>query len=327
MRRREFITLLGGAAATWPFAGRAQQPTMPVIGFLNVGTPEGNAGLLTAFRQGLRSTGYIEKQNVAIEYCWGEGQPDRLPALATTSVQRPVALIASTTTPAALAAKAATDTIPIVFETAGDPIKLGLVTSVNRPERNITGITQLSSELVSKRVGLLHDLIPTATLIGLLANPTDPRAESQVSDVEQAAQRLGLRIHVLNASTEREIDAGFANLDRLRLGALIVGTGELFRRRPQHIAELTARRGVPAVYQYREFVAAGGLMSYGASITNAYRVAGSYAGQILKGVKPADLPIVLPTKFELVINLFQQFINSIVGTMGYDQIGEAIGTA
>jgi ABC-type uncharacterized transport system substrate-binding protein len=303
MKRREFITLLGGAAA-WPLAARAQQPGVPVIGFLNVGTPEGNAGLLTAFRQGLRSTGYIEKQNVAIEYCWGEGQPDRLPALAATLVQRPVALIASTTTPAALAAKAATDTIPIVFETAGDPIKLGLVTSLNRPERNITGITQLSSELVSKRVGLLHDLIPTATLIGLLANPTDPRAESQVSDVEQAAQRLGLRIHVLNASTEREIDAAFANLDRLRLGALIVGTGELFRRRPQHIAELTARRGVvPAVYQYREFVAAGGLMSYGASITNAYRVAGSYAGQILKGVKPADLPVVLPTKFELVINL------------------------
>ena len=326
MKRREFITVLGGAAA-WPVAASAQQPGVPVIGFLNVGTPEGNAGLLTAFRQGLRSAGYIENQNVAIEYCWGEGQPDRLPALAATLVQRPVALIASTTTPAALAAKAATDTIPIVFETAGDPIKLGLVTSLNRPERNITGITQLSSELVSKRVGLLHDLIPTATLIGLLANPTDPRAESQVSDVEQAAQRLGLRIHVLNASTEREIDAGFANLDRLRLGALIVGTGELFRRRPQHIAELTARRGVPAVYQSREFVAAGGLMSYGASITNAYRVAGSYAGQILKGVKPADLPIVLPTKFELVINLFQQFINSIVGTMGYDQIGEAIGTA
>jgi putative tryptophan/tyrosine transport system substrate-binding protein len=218
-------------------------------------------------------------------------------------VQRPVALIASTTTPAALAAKAATDTIPIVFETAGDPIKLGLVTSLNRPKRNITGITQLSSELVSKRVGLLHDLIPTATLIGLLANPTDPRAESQVSDLEQAVQRLGLRIHVLNASTEREIDTAFANLDRLRVGGLIVGTGELFRRRPEHIAELAARQGVPAVYQYREFAAAGGLMSYGASITNAYRVAGSYAGQILKGVKPADLPVLQPTKFELVINL------------------------
>jgi putative tryptophan/tyrosine transport system substrate-binding protein len=303
MRRRNFIKGIVGSAAAWPLAVRAQQPALPIVGFMNVGTPEGSAVLLTAFRQGLRSTGYIEKQNVAIEYCWAEGQPDRLPALAATLVHRPVALIASTTTPAALAAKAATDTIPIVFETAGDPIKLGLVNSLNRPERNVTGITQLSSELVSKRVGLLHDLIPTATLIGLLANPTDPRAESQVSDLEQAAQRLGLRIHVLSASTEREIDTTFANLDRHRVGGLIVGTGELFRRRPEHIAELAARQGVPTVYQYREFAAAGGLMSYGASITNAYLVAGSYAGQILKGVKPADLPVLQPTKFELVINL------------------------
>jgi putative ABC transport system substrate-binding protein len=202
MTRREFITLLGGAAAAWPLAAGAQQAAMPVIGFLNVGTPQGSARLLAAFRQGLRSTGYIEKQNVVIEYRWAEGQNDRLPALAASLVQRPVTVIASTTTPAALAAKAATDTIPIVFETAGDPIKLGLVASLNRPGHNITGVTQLSSELVAKRVGLLHELVPTATVIGLLSNPTDPRAESQQSEVQEAARGLGMQIHVVNAVVE-----------------------------------------------------------------------------------------------------------------------------
>jgi ABC-type uncharacterized transport system substrate-binding protein len=303
LRRREFVTFLGSAAASWPLAAHAQQPAMPVIGFMNVGTPEGSAVQVAAFRQGLNATGFIEKQNVTIEYRWAEGQQDRLQALAANLTQRPVTVIAATTTPAALAAKAATATIPIVFETAGDPIKLGLVPSLNRPGGNITGITQLSSELVSKRLGLLHDLIPTATVIGLLANPTDPRAESQLSDMRDAAHTLGLQIHVLNASTEGEINTAFANLERLRVGALIVGTGELFRRRPDHLAALAARQGVPAIYQYREFVAAGGLISYGASITNAYRLAGNYTGQILKGVKPADLPVLQPTKFELIINL------------------------
>jgi ABC-type uncharacterized transport system substrate-binding protein len=212
-------------------------------------------------------------------------------------------VIAATTTPAALAAKAATATIPIVFETAGDPIRLGLVASLNRPGRNVTGVTQLSSELVSKRLGLLHDLIPTATTIGLLVNPTDPRAETQTRDMQEAAHALGLQIHVLNASTEGEIDTAFANLAQLRAGALFVGTGELFTRRPKQLAALAARQRVPAIYQYREFAAAGGLISYGTSLTDAYRLTGIYTGRVLKGEKPADMPVLQPTKFELVLNL------------------------
>jgi ABC-type uncharacterized transport system substrate-binding protein len=302
-KRRDFIALLGGAAAAWPVAARAQQPGTPVIGFMNGGTPEGNASPWAAFRQGLSETGYIEDQNVTIEYRWAESKYDRLPGMAADLVRRQVTVIAATTTPAALAAKAATATIPIIFETAGDPIRLGLVASLNRPGRNITGVTQLSSELVSKRLGLLHDLIPTATIIGLLVNPTDPRAETQTRDMQEAAHALGLQIHVLNASTEGQINTAFANLAQLRAGALLVGTGELFRRRPEQLAALAARQGVPVIYQYREFVAAGGLISYGASLTDAYRLAGNYTGRILKGEKPADLPVLQPTKFELVINL------------------------
>jgi putative ABC transport system substrate-binding protein len=223
--------------------------------------------------------------------------------LAADLVRRQVTVIAATGTPAALAAKAATATIPIVFETAGDPIKLGLVASLNRPGRNITGVTQLSSELVSKRLGLLHDLIPTATIIGLLVNPTDPRAESQTRDMQEAAHALGLQIHVLNASTEGEINKAFAILAQLGVGALLVGTSDFFRRRSEQLVALAARQGVPAIYQYREFAAAGGLMSYGTSLTDAYRLAGIYTGRVLKGEKPADLPVMRPTKFELVINL------------------------
>jgi len=274
---------------------------------MNGGTPEAGASVLAAFQQGLSETGYIEDQNVAIEYRWAESKYDRLPGMAVDLVRRQVTVIAATTTPAALAAKAATATIPIIFETAGDPIKLGLVASLNRPGRNITGVTQLSSELVSKRLGLLHDLIPTATIIALLVNPTDPRAETQTSDMQKAAHALGLQIHVLNASTEGEINTAFANLAQLRAGALLVGTGELFRRRPEQLAALAAQQGMPVIYQYREFVAAGGLISYGASLTDAYRLAGVYTGRILKGAKPADLPVMQPTKFELVINQFAAY--------------------
>ncbi len=302
MRRRQFISILGGAVA-WPLAARAQQPAMPVIGFMHGSSPEAFARPLAAFRQGLSETGYIENQNVTIEYRWAESQYDRLPGMAADLVRRQVNVIAATSTPAALAAKAATAVIPIVFETAGDPVTLGLVGSLNRPDRNITGVTQLSSELVSKRLGLLHDLIPTATIIGLLVNPTDPRAETQSRDMQEAAHPLGLKIHVLNASTEGEINAAFATLAQLRAGALIVGTGEFFNRRREQLAALAARQRVPAIYQYREYVAAGGLMSYGASLTDAYRLAGTYTGRVLKGTKPADLPVLQPTKFELLINL------------------------
>ena len=300
--RREFVTLLGAAVA-WPLGARAQQPAMPVIGFMNVGTPKEDEYLRAAFQQGVSETGYIEGQNVTIEYNWAEGHPDRLPGLAADLVCRRVSVIAATSTPAALAAKDATATIPIVFETAGDPIKLSLVANLNRPGRNVTGITQLSSELVAKRLGILHDLIPTATTIGLLVNPTDPRAETQTGEMQEAAHALGLQIHVLNASTEGEINTVFAILSQLRLGALLVVTSNLFSRRREQFVTLAARQGVPAIYQYREYVAAGGLISYGTSITDAYRQAGTYAGRILKGEKPDDLPVLRPTKFELVINL------------------------
>ena len=303
MRRREFITLLGGAAAAWPLAARAQQPAKPVIGFMNIGTPEANKNLGAAFQQGVSETGYVEGQNVVIEYHWGQGHNDRLPGLAADLVRRRVNVIAATSTPAALAAKGATATIPIVFETAGDPIKLGLVESLNRPGNNITGFTQLSSELVSKRLGLLHDLMPTAKDIGFLVNPTDPRTEGQTSDMQEAARALGLQILVLTASTESEINTAFSKLSQLGVGGLLVGTGEFFRRRTEQLVTLAARQGVPTIYQYREYAAAGGLISYGTSISDAYRQAGVYTGRILKGEKPADLPVLRPTKFELVINL------------------------
>ena len=302
LHRRSFITLLGGAAV-WPLAARAQQPAMPVIGFLNSASPGPFAPLVAGFLRGLKEAGYVEGQNVTIENRWAEGKYDRLPELARDLVRQQVAVIAATTTPAALAAKAATPSIPIVFETAGDPIKLGLVNSLNRPGRNVTGVTQLNSELVSKRLGLLHDLIPTATVIGLLLNPNDPRAETQSAEMQEAAHALGLQIHIVNASTEGEIDSAFATLAQLRADALIVGTGEFFNSRPERLAEQAARHAMPAFYQLRQFAAAGGLISYGTSITDAYRQAGVYTGRILKGEKPADLPVLRPTKFELIINL------------------------
>jgi putative ABC transport system substrate-binding protein len=302
MKRRQFISLLGGAALL-PRVGRAQ-PHMPVIGFMNAGTPQGYAGrAVEAFRQGLAESGFVENQNVTIEYHWGEGHYDRLPTIAADLVRRNVNLIVATTTLAALAAKSATNTIPVVFETAGDPVALGLVASLNRPGGNVTGVTQLNTDLVPKRLGLLHDLLPGATVVGLLVNPSDPRSEMQSSEMQEAAGALRLRIEIVTATGEAEIEDAFLRLVAMQAAALIVGTGELFNNRPGQLATLAARHRIPTIYQLREYPAAGGLMSYGASITEAYRIGGVYSGRVLKGEKPADLPVMRAAKFELVINL------------------------
>ena len=300
--RRQFITLLGGAAA-WPLAARGQQQPMPVVGFMNVNTSAENVpDLVAAFRQGLKETGFVEGQNVAVEYRLAEGQYDRLPALATELVRRQVSVIALHGLPPALAAKAATTTIPIVFQMANDPVQLGLVASLSRLGGNITGVTSLNVEVGPKQLELLHELVPSAAVIGMLVNPNNPDAEIR-RDAQAAARRLGLELHVLHASTERDFDAAFASLVRLRAGALVIGPDSLFTSGSKQLAALALRHAIPAICPYREFAAAGGLMSYGTSITDAYRQIGAYAGQILKGAKPADLPVMQPTKFELVINL------------------------
>jgi putative ABC transport system substrate-binding protein len=305
-RRREFITLLGGAAAVWPLAARAQQPAMPVIGVLTSRASDDTPQLLAAFRQGLKDTGFIEGQNVRIEYRFAGNQNERLPALAADLVHRQVTVIAATTTAAALAAKAATTAIPIVVELAANPVQLGLVASLNRPGGNVTGVTNLNTEVAPKRLELLHELVPTASTFAHLVNPTDPAlAEINTRNLQTAARTLGLQLHVLHASTERDFDAVFANLIRLRAGGLVIGTHAFFTARCEQLAALAVRHAVPAVYEIREFVAAaGGLMSYGVNLTDAYRLAGVYAARILKGEKPGDLPVQEATiKVELIINL------------------------
>ena len=301
--RRQFITLLGGTAAAWPLAARAQQPVMPVVGFVNAGLAKGYARPLSAFLQGLGETGYAEGRNVAIEYRWAEGQYDRLPALVADLVQRQVNVIAATSTPAALAAKAATTVIPIVFTTAGDPVQLGLVTSLGRPGGNVTGATQMNVEVAPKRLELLHEVLPTATNVGLLTNPTNPHAETVWKAVEAAARVVGIKLHVLHASHERDFATAFANLAQVRAEALVISPDNVFNSRSEDLAALTVRHRMPAIYQYPEFTAAGGLMSYGGSIRDSYRWAGVYTGRILKGEKPGDLPVQQSTKVELIINL------------------------
>jgi putative tryptophan/tyrosine transport system substrate-binding protein len=303
MRRREFITLLGGAAA-WPVAARAQQPSIPVVGFLDPRSPDGMTERLRAFRQGLKETAYVEGENVTIEYRWAENQIDRLPALATELVQRQVAAIATPGgPPSALAAKAATTTIPIVFATAEDPVRLGLVASLARPGGNLTGINFLNAELTAKQLEFLRELVPGATRVAVLVNPTTPTTtETTLRNVTAAARAIGLQIQVLNASTSREINAAFATFVRERPDALFVGLDPFFNSRRVQMAQLATLHKVPAAYASRDIAEAGGLMSYGANITDAYRQVGVYTGRILKGAKPADLPVVQSSKFELVIN-------------------------
>jgi putative tryptophan/tyrosine transport system substrate-binding protein len=303
VKRRDFITLLG-VSATWPLAARAQQPTMPVIGFLNAASPGPFAHLVAAFHKGLNETGYIEGRNLAIEYRWAEGQFDRLSELAADLVRRQVSVIAVTGgEPGPQAAKAATQTIPIVFIANGDPVLQGLVASLNRPGGNATGITIFGAGAVAKRLQLMHDLMPKAATIAYLMNPNNPNAEIEMSAAQAAARFLGLQIHVFSASNVGEFDAAFAAMVQQRASALVVASDALFFWQRNQLVSLAARYGIPAIYYLREIAVAGGLMTYGNNLPEAYRLAGVYVGRILKGAKPADLPVVQSTKFEFVINL------------------------
>jgi len=287
----------------WPLSARAQQPTMPVVGYLSAGTSSGDARPVAAFVKGLGETGYQDGKTVQIEYRWAENQYDRLSSIAADLVRQKVAVIAAVSTPAARAAKAATATIPVVFTTIADPVQIGLVASLNRPGGNVTGVTILSVEVGPKLLELLHGAVPSATTIALLVNPTNPNAETQSKNTQEAARRLGLELHVLNASTERDFDAVFAKVRELRAGALLIGQDVFFNAESAQLGVLTVRHAIPAIFPLPEFAAAGGLMSYGASRSDAWHQAGIYVGRILKGEKPADLPVMQPTKFELVINL------------------------
>jgi putative tryptophan/tyrosine transport system substrate-binding protein len=303
MRRRAFIALLGGAAAAWPLAARAQQPAMPVVGFLFSGTLTDVGHRLTAFHQGLKEAGFVEGQNVAIEYRADEGQTDRLPLLVADLLRRQVALIVGFNTPSALAARGATTIVPIVFVTGGDPVRVGLVANLNRPGGNVTGVSFTSVELAAKQLGLLRELRPGATRIAVLVDPKFPTTEQFVSDLRAAGSAVGQQLIVLDVSSDREIETAFTTLVQRGAGALLWGTGEFLLSERERVVALAARHGIPAIYLLREYVAAGGLMSYATRIADTYHRAGIYAGRILKGEKPGDLPVILPTKFELVINV------------------------
>ena len=303
IRRREFITLLGGAAAAWPVVARAQQAATPVVGFLNLASPEWSTDRITAFRQGLLETGYDEGRNVAVEYRWANGDQNRLPILAADLVSRRVDVIAATSTGAARAAKSASSTIPIVFYVGGDPVQDGLVASINRPGGNLTGISNLGVELGPKQIELMHELVPNAAVIALLINPTNPTAEVQAKELENAARILGLHAPILRASNDRDLETVSAKLLEVRAGAVLFVNDLFFNSRGDQLAALAVRHSIPAISQFREFAVAGGLASYGSSATASYRQVGVYVGRILKGEKATELPVQRPTKFELTINL------------------------
>ena len=306
MRRREFICFFGSVAATWPLAARAQQSALPVVGYISAASAQSYAQQrqLSAFLKGLTEAGYVDGRDVTIEYSWAEDRIDRLPAMVADLVHRQVAVIATTTTPAALAAKVATTTIPIVFELGGDPVQLALVPSLNRPGSNVTGVTHTNQQLAPKRLQLLQELVPTASVMALLVSPAYPTvAETNTKEVQAAARTLGLELHVLNAGTERDFDGVFTKLIQLRAGGLVIGGGAFLISSSEQLAALTVRHAVPAIFFGREFAVAGGLLSYGADIPDAYRLAGIYTGRVLKGEKPADLPVQQATKVELIINL------------------------
>ncbi len=301
MKRRAFISLLGGASV-WPLAARAQQSSTPIIGLLNGRSIDDAAYLLVAFRQGLREAGYVEGQNVTIEYRWANGDYDRMPAMAVDLVRRQVAVIAAIGDPSPFVAKGASTTIPIVFLSGSDPVRRGMVASLNRPSGNMTGVSVVAGLLVAKRMQLLREMAPTAAVFGLLVNPNNPNAETETKDSNEAAQTLGLQLRILNASNDREFDAVFATLVQLRPSALIVGGDAFFNSRSEHLVALAARHAVPTIYNFREFVTAGGLMSYGTNLADGWRLAGVYVGKILKGAKPPDLPVENAVKVELAIN-------------------------
>lgn len=305
MRRREFIKVIAGSAVTaWPFAARAQQPAMPVVGFLNTAAPQDYKRQLAAFHKGLGEAGYVEGQNVTIEYRWAEGKNDRLPALAADLIGRRVAVIAATSTPAAVTAKAATAFIPIVFEVGADPVQLGLVGNLNRPGGNVTGVTQTNVEMTPKRLQILHELLPAARVMALLVNPAnEATTETTTREVQAAARTLGIEVHVLNANVPRDIEAAFTKAVELRAGGMVISGGPFFFSQSENLAARCLQHKLPTIYQFHRFTAAGGLMSYGSEITEAYRLAGVYTGRVLKGERPADLPVQQATKVEFVVNL------------------------